>query len=65
MVCIREDIEHSMGVLNGYMSKLGREHWTIVKRVFKYLCGTTGYKLCYQGRPRLNKVLDIQGFFDA
>jgi hypothetical protein len=32
------------------MSKLGKEHWTTVKRVFRYLHGTASYGLCYQGR---------------
>jgi len=36
-----------------------------VKRVFKYLCGTSHYGLCYQGRPRLDIFLDIHGFVDA
>jgi hypothetical protein len=30
-----------------------------------YLCGTTSYGLCYQGRPGLDRVLDIHGFVDA
>ena len=29
------------------------------------LAGTSDYGLCYQGRPRLDRVLDIHGFFDA
>jgi hypothetical protein len=52
MVCTRPDIAHSVGVLSRYMSKPGKEHWTIVKRVFRYLCGTTDYGIFYQGRPR-------------
>jgi len=36
-----------------------------VKQVFRYLCGTSDYGLCYQGRPRLDKFLDICGFVDA
>ena len=47
------------------MSKPGKEHWTVVKRVFRYLCGTASYGLCYQGRPGLDRVLDIHGFVDA
>ena len=27
--------------------------------------GTSDYDLCYQGRPRLDRVLDIRGFVDA
>jgi hypothetical protein len=65
MVCTRPYIAHAVGVLRRYMSKLGKEHWTTVKRVFRYLCGTTSYGLCYQGRPGLDRVVDIHGFMDA
>jgi hypothetical protein len=61
----RLNIAHAVGVLSRYMSKPGKEHWTIVKRVFKYLHGTTNYGLCYQGRPRLDRVVDIHGFVDV
>lgn len=36
-----------------------------MKRVFTYLHGTSDYGLCYQGRPILDRVLDIRGFVDA
>jgi phosphoribosyl-AMP cyclohydrolase len=65
MVCTRPDIAHAVGVLSRYMSKPGKEHWITVKRVFRYLRGTTSYGLCYQGRPGLDRVLDIHGFVDA
>ena len=42
-----------------------KEHWKIVEMVFRYLHGTTSYGLCYQGRPGLDRVLDIHGFVDA
>jgi hypothetical protein len=65
MFSTRLDIAHAVGVLSRYMSKPGKEHWTTVKRVFKYLRGTAIYGLCYQGRLGLDRVLDIHGFFDA
>eukprot|EP00253_Pinus_taeda_P025059 PITA_25059 len=65
MVCTRPDIAHAVGVLSRFMSKSGKEHWTAVKWVFMYLHGTSDYSLCYQGRPRLDRVLDIRGFVDA
>eukprot|EP00253_Pinus_taeda_P007712 PITA_07712 len=65
MVCTRPDIAHAVGVLSRFMSKPGKEHWTTVKWVFKYLCGASDYGLCYQGRLGLNRVLDICGFVDA
>ena len=36
-----------------------------MKQVFRYLRGTSDYGLCYQGRPGLDRVLDIHGFVDA
>jgi len=36
-----------------------------MKRVFRYLRGTSDYGLCYQGTAGLDKVLDIHGFVDA
>jgi hypothetical protein len=65
MVCNRPNIAHAMGVLSRYMSKVGKEHWTIVKRVFMYLHDTTSYGLCYHGRPKMDRVLDIYGFVDV
>eukprot|EP00253_Pinus_taeda_P023158 PITA_23158 len=43
MVCTRPDIAHAVGVLSRFMSKLGKEHWTTVRRVFRYLRGTSDY----------------------
>ena len=65
MVYTKLYIAHVVGVLSKYMSKPGKEHWTTIKRVFMYFCGTASYGLCYQGRPRLDRVLDINGFVDA
>eukprot|EP00253_Pinus_taeda_P032605 PITA_32605 len=60
-----KDIAHAVGVLSKFISKPGKEHWTIVKRIFRYLRGTSDYGLCYQGRPGLDRVLDIRCFVDA
>jgi hypothetical protein len=57
MVYTRPNIAHAVGVLSRYMSKPGKEHWTTIKRVFRYLRGTARYGLCYQGRPILDIVL--------
>jgi hypothetical protein len=65
MVCTRPDIAHSMGFLSRYMSKPWNEHWTTLKRVFKYFCGTTDYGIFYQGRSDADRVLDIHGFVDT
>ena len=65
MVYTRPDIAHAVGVLSRFMSNQGKDHWTEVKRVFRYLRGTSDYGLCYQGRPGLERVLDIRGFDDV
>eukprot|EP00253_Pinus_taeda_P002036 PITA_02036 len=65
MVCIRLDITHAVGVLSMFVSKPRKEHWTAVKRVFRYLHCTSDYGLCYHGRLGLDRVLDIHGFVDA
>lgn len=65
MVCTRPEIAHAMGVLSRFMSKLGKEQWTTMKQAFRYLRCTSDYGLCYQGRPGLDKLLDIHGFVDA
>jgi hypothetical protein len=65
MICTRLDIAHAVRVISRYISKLGKDHWKTIKRVFKYFHETTTYGLCYQGRPRLDIVLKIHGFVDA
>ena len=65
MVFTRPEIAHAVGVLIKFMSKPGKEHWTIVKWVFRYSHRTSDYGLCYQGRLGLDRILDIHGFFDA
>ena len=63
MVCTRPNISLVVGVLSRHMSKPGKEHWIVVKRVFRYLHGTTNHAICYQGRDRLDTLLDVHGFF--
>jgi hypothetical protein len=65
MIYTRLDIAHAVGVLSKYISKPRKEHWTTIKRGFRYLCGTASYGLCYQGRLGLDGALDIHGFVDA
>jgi hypothetical protein len=43
MVYTRLDIAHAVGFLSNYMSKLGKEHWITIKRVFRCLHQTTSY----------------------
>ena len=45
MVCTRPEISHVVGVLSRFMSNPGKEHWTKMKQVFRYLRGTSDYGL--------------------
>ena len=65
MVCTRPNISHAMEVLSRYRSKSGKEHWTVVKRVFRYLHGTIDHAIYYQGRDGLERVLNVHGFVDV
>jgi hypothetical protein len=65
MVFIRPEIFHAMGVLSIYISKSRKEHWIVVKRVFRYLCGTKDYAISYQGKPGVDSEVDVHGFFDV
>jgi hypothetical protein len=47
------------------MSTPRKEHWTISKRVFMYLCGTKDYGICYQGKSGGNSELNVHGFVGA
>lgn len=66
MVCTRLDIAQAVGVLSRYMSNPGRVHWDAVKRVFRYLKGTSKYSLCYHGNSVGDMTsLDIHGYVDS
>jgi hypothetical protein len=65
MVCTQLDISHIVGVLSRYMSTPIKEDWTTVKRVFRYLCGTKYYDICYQGKPEGDNKVDEHGFVDT
>jgi hypothetical protein len=45
MICTQLDIAHVVGVLRRYMSMHGKEHWIVVKRVLRYLCGKKYYSI--------------------
>ena len=47
LVYTRPDIAHVVRVLRRFMSKPRKEHWTLVKQVFKYLRGTSDYGFCF------------------
>ena len=48
MLCTRPDICFAVGMVSRYQSNPGREHWTAVKHILKYLKRTREYMLVYQ-----------------
>jgi hypothetical protein len=58
-------IAHVLEVLRRYMLKPGKERQIIVKRVFRYLCGTNDYAICYKGKPEADREVNVHGFVDV
>lgn len=57
----RYDIATALGVVTRYFNNPGQEHWKSVKRIFRYLKGTTDLAIVYDG----NQPLDPIGYMDA
>ena len=47
MLCTRPNICYLVGIVSRYQSNLGREHWTAMKHILKYLKRTRDYMLVY------------------
>ena len=58
--CTRPDIAYAIGRLSRYTQSPNWDHWTVVRRVLKYLRGTINYDLCFSGFPSV-----LEGFSDA
>ena len=59
MNCTKLDIVYAVGRLSQYTQSSNHDHWTTVRRVFKYLRGTINYGLCFNGFPGV-----LEGFID-
>ena len=40
MVCTRPDIANAVGVVSRFTSRLGKQHWEVVKWILRYLKGS-------------------------
>ena len=60
----RLDISYSVGVLSRYADKPKRAHWNGIKRVIKYIKGTSNYGLFY-GRNDSSKNVKIVAYSDT
>jgi len=60
MLCTWPDICFAISLVSRYQSNPGQAHWQAVKRIMRYLRGTTNLVLCYQGRD-----LKLRGYLDG
>ena len=60
MVCTRPDIAQAVGAVSRYMVNPGKEHWSAVKRILRYVKGTSNVALCYGGSN-----FTVRGYVDS
>ena len=60
MLCTRSDICFAVGMVSRYQSNPRHAHWVTVKRIFRYLRGTTDFALCFHRGD-----LRLKGYNDA
>ncbi|MCI31798.1 leucoanthocyanidin dioxygenase-like, partial [Trifolium medium] len=60
MVCTRPDIGHSVGAVSRFLSNPGKEHWSTVKWILRYLKGTAKKCLCFGNGNQM-----LVGYVDA
>lgn len=60
----RPDISFAVGCVSRYMENPGREHWTAMKRIFRYLKGTLNLGLQFD-RDVSAKFKGCHGYCDA
>ncbi|GJV17358.1 hypothetical protein Tco_1362681 [Tanacetum coccineum] len=54
------NIAHAVGVVSRYMVEPGREHWEAVKRILRYIKGTSDVALCFG-----ESDLIVKGYVDS
>ena len=57
----RPDIAYAVSYVSRFMENPQEEHWTAVKRIFRYLQGTKDYGICYKPSDKI----DFRGYSDA
>ena len=63
MVCIKPDLAQAINIMNRHMGNLGKEHWQALKRIFKYLKGTTDIGLPTKERFLIEYAFTIDDSF--
>ncbi|KAH9784261.1 hypothetical protein KPL71_009581 [Citrus sinensis] len=57
---MQDYIAQAVGVVSRYMVNLGGEHWIVVKRIMRYIKGTSDVALCYGGSE-----FTVRGYVDS
>jgi hypothetical protein len=60
MVCTRPDIGYAVGAVSRFLSNPGKEHWSVVKWILRYLKGTANKCLCFGNGDQM-----LVGYVDA
>ena len=60
MICTRPDIAQAVGVVSRFMADPGKEHWNTVKRILRYIKGTSDAALCFGGSEFI-----VKGYVDS
>ena len=60
--CTRPDIIYAVNKLSRYNTNPGPKHWSAVKHLMRYLCGTASNKLEYK---KTNEESKVVGFVDS
>lgn len=60
MICTRLDIAQVVGVVSQFIANPRAEHWIAVKRILRYIKGTSDVVLCHGGSS-----FNIQGYVDS
>lgn len=60
MICTRPDIAQAVGAVSRYMANPGKEHWNTIKRILRYIKGTSDAALCYGGSE-----FTVKGYVDS
>lgn len=55
----RPDIQHAVSSVSQYLENPGQDHWMAVKRILRYLKGTSTYGLCIQLTPANSSKLQL------
>ena len=49
MIYTRPHIAQAVGVVSHFTGNLGKEHWNAIKRIHRYIKGTSSVALCFGG----------------